>query len=254
MVKGIAVRMNSYEETIPKVLKLIKLDKELKKHDKIVVKPNLIPEFPDLSSKPEFIEQILKYCIQHKNPGSEVFIAEGCDGANTNEVFDEFGFTNIAEKYGVGLVDLNNADTEEVGSTEFLKFETIHYPKLLLDGFIISAPKLSNNNNLVLSGSLSSMLGAFPAKHYKGFFSSTKNKLSKYPIKYQIHDILKCKLPELAIIDSIDKGFLIVGQPLEMDKQSSKVLGLNWKNIPYLSLIEESTSLQKDNKIDNLIN
>jgi len=253
MAKGVAVKFQSYQETIPKVLKIIKFDSELKKHDKIIIKPSLISGSSDLSSKPEFIESILKFCIENKNPGAEVFIAEGCNGANTNEVFEERGFAKLAEKYGVSLVDLNQTYTEEIGNSEFLKFESIHYPKILLESFIISAPKLAKNEEKGISSSLDNMLGAYPSKHYQSFFSSTKNKIAKHLFKFQVHDILKCKMPELAIIDASEQGFLLVGQPLEMDKQAAKSLGLNWQNIQHLRLIEESFSPKKK-AVDNLIN
>jgi len=65
---------------------------------------------------------------------------------------------------------------------------------------------------------------------------------------------LKCKMPNLAIIDASEKDQIIIGQALEMDKQSAKLLGLDWKNT-YLKLIDESFSRKKDNpaKIDKLI-
>ena len=253
MAKGVAVSFVSYKETIPKVLKLIKLNDELKKHNKIIIKPNLIPESPDLSSKPEFIEQILKFCMENKNPGTEIFIAEGCNGANTTEVFEELGFIDLAERYGISLIDLNQTESEEIRNSEFLKFELIYYPKILLESFIISAPKLAKNEEAGISSSLDNMIGAYPAKHYQGFFSSTKNKIAKHSFKFQVHDILKCKMPNLAIIDGGQQGFLLVGQPLEMDKQAAKALGLNWQNIQHLRLIEESF-LPKKKEADSLIN
>tara|TARA_Y100000310_G_scaffold327546_1_gene394101 strand:+ start:1595 stop:2362 length:768 start_codon:yes stop_codon:yes gene_type:complete len=239
--KGVAIKLKSYEETIPKVLRLIKLDQELKKHEKIVLKPNLIPGFPEISTKPEFLSQVLDFCIKNKNPGSEIFIAEGCDGAETQDIFDEFGFSALAEKYGVGLIDLNQSETQEIENSDFLRFEQIHYPNILLDSFIISLPLLGNHSEIDVAASLDNMLGAFPSKHYSGFFSSKKNKL-KHTMKYQIHDIIACKMPDLAIIDANEQGLIITGNPLEMDKQSAKALGLNWKNIPHLKLIDESLS------------
>ena len=146
----------------------------------------------------------------------------------------------MAEKYGVGLIDLNYAETEELRSPEFQRFESIFYPKILKDSFVISLPFLKINEEFGISASLDSMLGAFPARQYKGFFSSRKNKLDKHQIKYQIHDIIKCKLPELAIIDASEKNLILIGQPLEMDKQAAKLLDLDWKNIPHLRLIDES--------------
>src|SRR3989344_1868322 len=230
MVKGLAVKLVSYDETIPKVLNLIKLGEELKKHKNIVLKVHLIPGRPENSTNIEFLEPIIQFCVSNKNPGSEIIIAEGVNGAETRDLFDEFGFTKLAEKYSLGLIDLNESSSVEVQNPEFLRFQSIHYPELLLNSFVITATQVKPHPELGMSASLDTMLGAFPAYKYRGFFSRTKNKLKEHPIKYQIHDILKCKMPDLAIIDASDKGFVIIGKPLEMDKQASKLLGLNWNN------------------------
>lgn len=253
-IKGVAVNLKSYEETIPKLLKIVKFDEELKKHNKIALKPNLIRADKETSSKPEFVEQVLKFCMENKNPGTEVFIAEGCDGSDTLETFDELGYRELSEKYGIGLIDLNRAETEEIESPEFLRFETIHYPKILLNSFVITLPLLRTDEETGISASLDSMVGAFPASHYKGFFSAGKNKLNKIPKKYQVHDIIKCKMPNFSIIDGGKKSTIIVGQPLEMDKQAAKLLGLNWNSVSHLKLVDESHSEGKpDGDIDQLI-
>ena len=254
MVKGVAVNFSSYVDTVPKVLKLIKLDNELKKHDKIVIKVNLNQEDSSKTTKIEFLEPIIQFCVTNKNPGSEVIIAEGCDGEETMGLFDSLGYTKLAEKYGVGLIDLNQSASVEVQNPEFLRFSSIHYPEILLNSFVITVTPLTQDEDLLVSSSLDTMLGAFPANKYRGFFSRTKNKLNNYPIKYQIHDILKCKMPELALIDASDKGLFIAGKPLDMDKQASKVLGHDWNRIPHLRLVDESFSpVKKEETVDNLI-
>jgi len=246
MVKGVAVKLNSYEETIPKVLSLIKFDEEIKKHEKIVLKPSLIAGEPELSTNSEFVEQVLKFCVENKNPGTEIFIAEGCDGQETKEMFDELGYTNLSEKYGVGLIDLNNSEVEDLENEKFLKFDKIKYPKILSESFIISLPVLFEHRELGLAASLDNMLGAFPAKYYKGFFSNSKNKIKKYPKKYQIHDIIQCKIPEFTVIDASEQGLLIAGQPLEMDKQAAKSMGVSWQSVDHLKLLDETLSGQED--------
>ena len=255
VVKGVAVNFKSYEETIPKLLKLIKFDEELKKHDKIVLKPSLIPNDRESSTSSEFTEQILKFSMENKNPGTEIFIAEGCDGQKTTELFDEYGYTSLAEKYAIGLIDLNNTETEEIENSEFLRFDAIIYPKILLDSFVISLPKLNTSEEFGITGALDNMLGAYPARYYKGFFSSTKNKLNKHPKKYQIHDILKCKMPNFTLIDASEKSTLLAGQALEMDKQASKLLGIDWRTLPHLKLIDESFSETKkvEKEVDELM-
>jgi len=254
MIKGVSVKLKSYDETIPKLLKLVKFHDELKKHEKILLKPNLISGEKDKSSKVEFVESVLKFCMENKNPGTEIFIVEGCDGRETLDVFDELGYTNLSSKYGIGLIDLNNTEVEEIQNTEFLRFDNVKYPRILLDGIVVSLPLLRQDEELGISASLDSMLGAFPAKHYKSFFSKEKNKLKKFPVEDIIHDILKCKMPNFAIIDASEKELIIAGQPLEMDKQAAKALGVNWEETKHLKLIHDSFSERKsDEEIDNLI-
>ncbi len=246
MVKGVSVKFGGYEETIPKLLKLIKFDSEIRKHDKIILKPNLISLEKENSTKVEFVEPILKFIMENKNPGTEIFIAEGSNGFSTFDLFDSLGYTNLSEKYGIGLIDINDAEIEEIRNNRLLEFESINYPKILLDSFIISLPYLKNDEKTGFLASLDNMLGVFPAKHYKGLFSKYKNKLNKYPIKYQIHDIIQCKIPEFAIIDASNQGFILAGQPLEMDKQAAKILGLDWQEVDHLRIIDQTLSGEKE--------
>ena len=242
MARGVAVKLKSYQETIPRLLEVIKLGEEIKKHDKIVLKPGLFGDDIERSTNLEFLEQVLKFCSENKNPGAEIFIAEGCDGHDTSDIFDDQGYEKLAEKYGIGLIDLNQTETQEVANPDFLGFDMIHYPSLLLNSFVISLPKLKKDEESLMFSSLDNMLGAFPAKHYKGFFSSRKNKLRNINRSHQVHDIVLCKSPDFSIIDASEYGTLIAGQPLEMDKQAAKALGHNWEEIDHLKLLEETLS------------
>lgn len=241
MAKGASIKFKSYEETSQNLLKILRLDSELKKYDSIVLKIQLTEE-EETSTSVEFAESVLAFVMKNKNPVSNVFIAEGSDGLDTEELFSTRGYQNLAEKYGIGLIDLNTTETTPIEKYDFSKFNIIYYPKILLDSFVITLTKLEENSETSLNGSLSSMLGCFPAKHYQGFFSSNKNKIRKFPIKYSIHDILKCKIPNFAIVDSSEFGSLMAGIPIELDKQSAKMLKMEWKDIPYLKLLDESFS------------
>lgn len=241
MAKGVSIKFRSYSETVPRLLELINLSKELKKHSRIVLKPSLrkIEGEKSLSTPVAFVEQVLRFCLKNKNPVSEVFIAEGADGLSTMELFNQLGYSKLAERYSVGLIDLNNTETEKVEAYDFSRFSEIMYPKVLKDSFVISLPLLAEDEETDIQGALSNMLGAFPAKHYKGFFSKTKNKIRNWPIKYSVFDILKCKMPEFAIMDSSEKGVIIAGLPLEVDKQAAKLLNIDWRYIGHLKMVEE---------------
>src|SRR3989338_1695351 len=224
MAKGVSIKFKSYSETIPILLNVIKFGNELKRYDKIVLKPALkVGGKP--SSDIKFVE--------------EVFIAEGVDGENTMDIFAERGYKELAERYGIGLIDLNDSEIEEI-DREFLKFDKIKYPKILKESFVVSLPVLSVDEETDITGALEYMLGAFPAQHYSGWFGAGKKKLKAWPLKFAIHDILKCKMPEFGIIDASERGVILAGQPIEIDKQAAKLIGLEWKNVRYLRLVDES--------------
>lgn len=251
MARGVSIKFKSYSETVPRFLELIKLDAEIKKYDKIVLKPT-IKDSKSTNTNVEFAEEILKFCVNHKEPGAKIVIAEGSDGEDTTELFDQLGYRALSEKYSVGLVDLNNSDVQEIKNNRFQKFDSIMYPKILLDSFVISIPALSEDPETEISASSSGMLGAFPSKHYAGFFSRGKSKIRKWPIKYSIHDILRCKIPEFAIMDASAQGFILAGQPLDVDKQAVKLLGKDWKSIAHLKLIDETFTDKKNRELEDL--
>ena len=239
MVKGVAVRFRNYKETIPKMLEVIKFADVVKNQEKIVLKPDLI-NGGEYGTPVEFVEEVLKFCVKNKNPGTEIFIAEGCDGFNTGNVFGEQGYQALAEKYGIGLIDLTKTENDEIENDNFLHFNEIFYPKILSESFIISRPIFKEDEKKGFIGALSNMVGAFPSKNYKGFLTSKKNKLNGVPFKYQVHDILRCKMPGFAIADASEQGYILAGQTFEIDRRGVKLFGKNEEEIKYLRLIRES--------------
>ncbi len=255
MTKGVSIKFKSYAETVPKLLEVIKFDKELQNHDKIILKPSLKNSDSPHTSL-EFTEAVLKYCLANKAPQSQIFIAEGSDGEETFQVFEKLGYKNLAEKYSIGLIDLNNTEAEEVVNANLMKFDSVMYPKILLESFVVSLPKLGEDSELEMAGSLSNMIGAFPARYYKGLFSKAKSKIRRWPLKFSLNDILVCKLPDLAVIDASEQGSILAGMPMDMDKQAAKLLGKEWKAVSHLRLISErfpEKPLQSPNKEEDKV-
>ncbi|MBI5804191.1 DUF362 domain-containing protein [Candidatus Pacearchaeota archaeon] len=251
MAKGASIKFKSYEESVPKLLEILKLQREIKKHDKILLKITL-SNSAGSSTSVNFTEAVLKFIIENKNPVTEIFIAEGADGEDTGELFAELGYRKLAEKYEVSLVDLNNTETREIENYHFSKFSTINFPKIMLESFVISLSRLAEDEETIISGALPGMLGAFPESHYKGFFSRGKSKIRKWPIKYSIHDITKCKMPDFAITDASIKSYVLAGLPLEIDKQAAKLLDKDWKTIPHLKLIDESSEVKEKKPTESI--
>ncbi|MEI6731125.1 MAG: DUF362 domain-containing protein [archaeon] len=238
MAKGVSIQFKSYGETVPKLLNFIKLGEELKQHDKIVLKPFMQNSFSK-STPGGFVEAVLKFCIANKRPEAKIIIAEGANGEETMDLFEESGFKKLAERYNVSIMDLNTSETEEMRNPEFTKFDSIMYPSILNNSFVISLPILTEDPELQVVTSMSNMIGAFPSKHYKGFFTQKKKKLESWPTKFSIHDINLCKMPNLAVIDASEKGVILAGKPLDTDKQAVKLLGHDWTNVEFIRMLDE---------------
>ena len=241
MAKGVSIKFKSYSESVSNLLKLTKFENEVKKHQVIVLKPYL-KNSTSTHTPAAFTEAVLNFCLNNKNPEAQIYIAEGSDGEDTMEVFDKLGYKKLAEQYSVSLIDLNTSDVEEVKDDSFLKFESIKFPKILQNSYVISLPKLAVDNELEMIGALSNMVGAFPAKYYTGWFGKGKNKIRNDPIKYAIHDITRCKMPNTCIVDASEQGSIMLGDPIEIDKQASRLLGKDWKAIQHIKLVDESHS------------
>jgi len=243
------IKFSNYEKSIPELLDSLNFGRNVAKEEKIILKPNLtcFKEFPT-TTHPKFVEEIIKY-IRKYNQKAKIIIAEGSGGDPTEKCFQELEYGVLSEKYNIPLINLNTAETLRIEKPEFKKFDFIDYPKLLLDGFLISLPVLKEHIEATVTISLKNMLGCYPSKHpHKDW----KAEMHKWHIDYSIHDIIVCQYPDFAICDAsvgqmkneihgIPKEFnlLLAGEPLELDKRGAVILGHNWEKIRHLVFIDE---------------
>jgi uncharacterized protein (DUF362 family) len=110
------------------------------------------------------------------NP-SEVTIAEGSGGIDTKLAFRISGYVELAEKYGVKLVDLNESPTTKVVVPDSLSVQELLVPRIILDcDVLINVPKLKLYRRVPgrsewASLSVKNLLGALPGQ---GGYSNTR--------------------------------------------------------------------------------
>jgi uncharacterized protein (DUF362 family) len=112
--------------------------------DKVVVKPNLVfglPPFTGFTTDLPTIEAIVQIC-QSVSP-VELTIAEGSGGIDTGTAFRIGGYPELAEKYGLKLVDLNKSPTTNIAVSGGLLVQELSVPRVILDcDVLINVPKL----------------------------------------------------------------------------------------------------------------
>ncbi|MEM2924420.1 MAG: DUF362 domain-containing protein [Methanocellales archaeon] len=214
--------------------------------EKIVIKPNLIVNRPPPVTTPvETVKAIAEYLMRYQR----VTIAEGSGWCNTTLAYKELGYLDLAEKYGIELVDLNKDSYELRRNAKALALKEFEFPLTLKNSFIISAAVLKVHSITKVSLSLKNMLGATLEEKAriakKGRFHRKLNE--------SIVDINLYLKPSLAIIDGrqacIDgelggeaREFNIMIFSTDLvaaDAVGAKILGYEPLAIPHLKLAQD---------------
>ncbi|MFX1559409.1 MAG: DUF362 domain-containing protein [Promethearchaeota archaeon] len=139
--------------------------------DKVVIKPNLVfglPRFTGFTTDPPIIQAIVEIC-QSIGP-VELTIAEGSGGIDTKIAFRTTGYTELAGKYGLKLIDLNEGPITNVPVPGGLLIQELHVPRAILDcDVLINVPKLklyrkSPGRSEWASLAVKNLLGTLPGK------------------------------------------------------------------------------------------
>lgn len=172
------------------------------KQKKIIIKPNVITNKPyPITSDPAIAEALILYI--RGCSGAKLIIAEGA-GDDTERNFLQLGWTTLAERYGLELVDLNYCKTQLLRQPRAICLKKFHMPKILSDSFVISLANLKAHHAAGVTLSLKNMFGIAPGQFYSYTVRGkpwTKEMFHDLGVPECIVDVnLYCK-PDLAIID-----------------------------------------------------
>jgi len=153
--------------------------------DKVVIKPNLVfaaPPFSGWITDYPVVQAIIELC-QRAKP-KKIVIAEGSGGNDTYLAYRSGGYTELAKKYGVQLVDLHKVPSQKVAVPDGRTVQQLRVPKIILESdVLINVPKLKLYKQLTkerdwVSLAMKNLLGAIPGK---GKYMETRP--SEFPIE-----------------------------------------------------------------------
>jgi len=232
----------------------------VKSGDKIVIKPNLttaLPSSTGLTTDPYVVEAVINLCM--KRSPAEIVIAEGSGGAETNLAFERCGYSRLAEKYDVKLVDLNKSPTCLVDLPKGRFLRQLSIPKVVLESdVLINVPKFKIRKNWATL-SIKNLLGVLPGKgRFSGEFWTPDGKWFRPEgEKKRVHENLTEGLvdlntvihPSLIVMDGIVASYenkpvqlniVLAGKdPLALDCVATRIAGLDYSQIPYLRCAAE---------------
>ncbi|MGD2072807.1 MAG: DUF362 domain-containing protein [Candidatus Thorarchaeota archaeon] len=155
-------------------------------NDEVIIKPNLVFALPSdtgFTTDPGVVQAIIELCRTANS--SDVSIAEASSGSETTTTaFENCGYSELARKFGVKLVDLNESPTTTVEIPGGKSLHDLRVPTIILESdVLINVPKLklyrhSPGKRDWASLSVKNLMGAVPGK---GVYSHSKP--SEFPIK-----------------------------------------------------------------------
>ena len=237
----------NYEDSIGRALDLIEAPAHLPRKGLIIIKPNLTNSSPPpVTTGVGAAEAVWRYCRAHT--GAEVIIGEGCGSGKTPDVFDSLGYTDLAGKYGLELVDFNKAECVTLENEDAMSLKQFHIPAVVPDAFVISLPVLKDHSFTQTTVSMKNMFGIAPGRFYCG--SWNKSRLHSPSAHKNVVDVCLYKKPDLSVVDASVAlagmhlagrhrhiGLILAGlDPVAVDAVASGLLGHNPRSIEYLRL------------------
>ncbi|MBM3888075.1 MAG: DUF362 domain-containing protein [Verrucomicrobia bacterium] len=135
---------------------------------RVILKPNnVVVDVPLCATHANCLEGILEF-LKTIGKLQNTVIAESAANGPAIEGFTNYGYTKLADKYGVKMLDLDEQPIEIVHVFDEKDFRphAVRMSKLLLDrnNFIISAAKLKTHDRVVATLSLKNIVFGAPIK------------------------------------------------------------------------------------------
>jgi len=243
----VQIPFTNYGDSVKRALDAIGTADILPRNRRIILKPNLTNDSPPPVTTPvDLVEAVYLYCKARTS--APICIGEGCGSGKTADTFAGNGYTRLARRYGIELIDFNSAPTTRMASPEALQLHEFFLPTVAIDAFIVSLPVLKDHSFTTTTIAMKNMFGLAPERIYGG--SWNKSRLHSPSTHHSVVDICGYKKPELCVVDAVTAltGMHLAGTPkrlntiiagidaVAVDALGSRLLGHNPDTIAYLQL------------------
>ncbi len=240
---------------------------------RIMLKPNLTGPDPRYTTKPEVIKAL---AVLMQNAGREVLIGEGsaaAPGFNADEegvhftrdtgildgmqkyVFDELGYTALAESLGIPLINLHTGEMVEVEVPNAFVFNKITVHKSLSEiDLLCSVPMMKTHVLARVTLGMKNLIGLYPGSAYCAVRSCVHNQAwekNSPCVAFEIVDMVRACPPGLTVIDGstsmegngpadgelVKTDLIVAGtNPLATDMVGAKIMGFHKNEVASLAM------------------
>ncbi len=242
----------NYPESVARALDAVDAAAVLRQQSAVLIKPNLVNASPPPITTPvECVEAVVEY-VRACSPAT-IAVGEGCGAADmeTPEVFEQLGYTEMARRQGIELVDLNHALLVRLKQPGCEVFPEMYLPEIAMTHYLISVPVLKAHSLADVTGSLKNMMGLVPPEHYAGGSRGWKKALFHRRMHESVIELNRYRTPDLTLLDatvgmaefhlggaqcSPPVGKLLASfDPLAIDRRGAELLGIDWRDVGHLA-------------------
>jgi uncharacterized protein (DUF362 family) len=240
---------------------------------RIMLKPNLVSPDPRCTTKPEVIRALAELMLR---AGKDVCIGEGsaaAPGFNVDEqgvhfsrdpgildpmqqyVFDQLGYTQLAESLGIPLINLHTGDMVEVEVPDAFVYNKIVVHKSLSEiDLLCSVPMMKTHVLARVTLGMKNLIGLYPGSAYCSVRSCIHNEAYERNspcVSFEIIDMVRACPPGLTVIDAstsmegngptdgelVRTNLIIAGtNPLATDMVGAKIMGFHKNEVATLAM------------------
>lgn len=220
---------------------------------RVVIKPNIADFHPDrpIHTDARLVEALI--LLLRDAGAGEVVLAEGPPhNRDTEWLFRQTGYEDLARRLGVSLVDLNHDDVRPVknANPRAKALRDLYLPETILSAdVVVSVPKLKTHRFAGLTLSLKNMFGAVPGMKY----GWPKNVLHWNGIPLSICEVNATVRTGYSVVDGVvgmegygpilgtarRAGVLVMGpNALAVDAVAARVMGVDPARVDYLAMAQ----------------
>jgi uncharacterized protein (DUF362 family) len=243
----------------------------------ILLKPNLVAPDIRCTTKPEVVKTIARLL---QKSGKKVMIGEGSAAAESfnvigndtyrtkkkdildrmqKYVFDNLGYTEMADTLHIPLINLHSGDIVEVPLNDGFAAKSVKIHKILSDvDLVCSVPMMKTHTLATVTLAMKNLIGLYPGTEYYSVRSWLHDRAAERGsegVAFEVIDMNRAVKTGFSVIDAtcamegngpfngtiVDMGLIIAGtSPLATDMVGSTIMGFESEEIPAISLAHKA--------------
>lgn len=245
-----SIRSNS-REALSRLLNTSGLPTRLENESRIIIKPNLVEALqPPITTPVDLVDQLIIFLQSVTD--AEIIIAEGSGATSydTFHTFTELGYTELADKHRIELIDLNEEVSVHLQQEDCLRWPEMYLPEIVMHSFLLSVPVLKAHSLAKVTLTMKNMMGCPPPAHYQQGNSWKKSSFHS-GMQEAVADLNRYRTPDFTLLDASigmarahlwgptcdpPVGLLVASHdPVAIDAYGASLLHRDWREIGHIN-------------------